>query len=160
MLAADLVWFVLRWGLIGGIAVTVYLVGVWQLGFIPSVRNESGGSPRAVLVAAVVTGAGSLLLYTVLLVMADVRDLLEGGIDLPFARLYALNFLVYLFWLFYDTFVIDILLVSVWHPAFLRLPEQQAHGSVAYHLRTIPRGLILGAFVSGVATSISWLFFR
>lgn len=159
MLAADLLWFVIRWGVIGSAAVTAYLVIAWQAGLVSTVRDESGALRRAPM-AGVLTGIGSVLMFIVLLVLADVRELVGPGVDLPFARLYALNYLVCIFWLLYDTIVIDILIVVVWHPPFLRLPDREAHGSPAYHLRTIPRGMILAAIITGVATSIIWLFFR
>ncbi len=160
MLVADLVWFVLRWGVVGSIAVTIYLIVAWQTGLLATDGDEDGELRANVRLSSVLTGVGALLIFLALLVVADVTDLLRHGADLPFARLYALNYLVYVFWLLYDTIVIDILIVVIWHPDFLKLPDPESHGSIAYHLRTIPRGLIFGAFVTGVATSIVWLFFR
>lgn len=152
--------FALRWGLIGSLALTVYLVGAWQAGYLGAVRNESGELRRHVPLAGVLTGVGSLLMYVVLLVVADLRLVRTSGVPVPFSMLLMLDYLTYMFWLLFDTIIIDIVVVALWHPAFLRLPDPEAHGSAAYHLRTIPRGMIIGIVIAALSAGIAALILR
>ena len=64
---------------------------------------------------------------------------------------------IYLF--LYDTLVIDILVLVIWHPRFLRLPDTEAFTSARYHLRTIPAGTILGVLMTLISTLISFYGF-
>ena len=158
--AADLGIFILKWGSIGSLILAAYLIFAWQQGLLGAVRNEAGELRRHLPRAGVMTGIGSVLMYIVLIAVADVQDLLSVDASVPFTRLLANNYLVYIFWLLFDTLVIDILVVTLWHPTFVRLPDREAHGSVIYHLRTIPRGLMLGVPVVLTATGIVWFFVR
>ena len=157
---ADPFRFVLRWGLTGSVVLTIYLVVMWQLGYLGAVRNEAGELRRHMPRAGVLTGIGSLLMYIALLVVADVSDLFAVESVPSFFDLLAVNYLVYTFWLLFDTLVIDILIVGVWHPRFLRLPEREAHGGAAYHLRTVPQGMVVGLIVVLIATGIARLLVR
>ena len=153
----DLIRFVLRWGVTGSLLLAAYLILAWQTAFFGLLRvprvSSGGNFPRASLLA----GLGSILMYVALMVVADMQDLAQSGARLTFSSLLAYNYTVYIFWLLFDTIVIDILLVAVWHPGFLKLPSREPHGSVSYHLRTIPRGLVLGMPVTLVGTGIALL---
>lgn len=151
----GLVSFVLTWGLTGSGVITLYLVIAWQTGLLTGAKDPEGAGRERLGAAGIAAVLGSILLYLVMLCVADGVGLAQTD-GLTFGRLWAFNFLVYFFWLVYDTFVLDILLVIVWRPGFLTLPDPQAHGSAAYHLSTIPRGMIFGAVVSLVATTVSW----
>ena len=157
---ADLLAFVMRWGIAGSVVLTIYLVVVWQFGFLGAVRNESGELRRHMPRAGVLTGVGSILMYIVLLVVGDLSELASTEAAPAFLELLAVNYVVYLFWLLFDTLVIDILIVNVIHPGFLRLPEREAHGSPAYHLRTIPQGMIIGVIVVLIATAVARVLMR
>ena len=158
--AADLVRFVLRWGITGSLLLSAYLIIAWQTAFFGLLRAGPDSPRRNFLRASLLTGLGSILMYIALMVVADMQDLAAGGTRPTFSFLLAHNYTVYIFWLLFDTVVIDILLVTVWRPGFLRLPAAVEHGSVTYHLRTIPRGLILGMPVTLVATGIVLLLLR
>jgi len=140
MSAADLIRFVLRWGVTGSLLLAAYLIIAWQTAFFGLLR--------------------SILMYVAIMVVADMQDLAPGFTRPTFSSLLAYNYTLYIFWLLFDTLVIDILLVAVWHPGFLKLPSREPHGSVSYHLRTIPRGLILGMPVTLVGTGIALLLLR
>lgn len=154
MTADSLFQFVLRWGVTGSLLLAAYLIITWQTGFFGLLRTEPDTARRRAPRASLLAGIGSILMYIVLMVVADMQDLVGDGVEQAFSSLLAYNYTLYIFWLLFDTIFIDILLVTVWHPSLLRLPEPEAHGSVAYHLRTIPRGLVLGMPVTLVATVI------
>jgi hypothetical protein len=160
MSLGDSLRFVLRWGLTGSVVLTIYLVVMWQLGYLGAVRNDQGELRRHMPKAGLLTGIGSILMYIVLIVVADLSDLFTPGTTTSFFDLMSVNYLVYLFWLLFDTLVIDILLVGLWHPGFLRLPEREAHGSAIYHLRTIPQGMMIGIVVVLIASGIAQLLSR
>ena len=160
MSAADLIRFVLRWGVTGSLLLAAYLIIAWQTAFFGLLRAEPDRSRRNFPRASLLAGLGSILMYVAIMVVADMQDLAPGVTRQTFSSLLAYNYTLYIFWLLFDTFVIDILLVAVWHPRFLKLPSREPHGSVSYHLRTIPRGLILGMPVTLVGTGITLLLLR
>ena len=160
MSAADLIRFVLRWGVTGSLLLAAYLIIAWQTAFFGLLRAEPDASRRNFPRASLLAGLGSILMYVAIMVVADMQDLAPGVSRPTFSSLLAYNYTLYIFWLLFDTLVIDILLVAVWHPGFLKLPSRGPHGSVRYHLRTIPRGLILGMPVTLVGTGIALLLLR
>jgi len=158
MYTDELLQFVFRWGLAGGLLLSAYLIIAWQTGFFGLLRGDPGAAKKRGPQASLLTGLGSILMYIVLMVVADLQDVVPGAEAPRFTMLLAYNYTLYVFWLLFDTIIIDILLVTVWHPRFLRLPNSGGHGSVQYHLRTIPRGLLFGMPVTLVGTGIAYLF--
>lgn len=138
--------------MIGSAVITVYLLVAWRVGVLGSARDESASVRDRLGIAAV---SVSIVIYVAPLCLADLVGIEHRG-EFSFGRLWAINYLVCFFWLLFDTFVIDILLVGVWHPDFLTLPDARTHGSASHHLATIPRGMVLGVVLSGTATVISW----
>ena len=152
---AWLVDFVVTWGLIGSGVITLWLLGAWATGLLGEARANSTDVRERLGAPGIVGVVVSIILYLVLIGVADVAGIgtREG---LSFGRLWAINYLVFFFWLIFDTLIVDIVLVTLWRPRFLKLPDPAAHGSVAYHLSTIPRGMVFGVLVSLVGTSVSW----
>ena len=69
-----------------------------------------------------------------------------------------MNFGHYLLLFLFDTLVIDGLVLAVWRPAFLRLPDAMGGESMKRHmLLSIPVGTVAGIGLSAVSTVISYL---
>ena len=62
----------------------------------------------------------------------------------------------YLVLFLYDTLVIDGLVIGVWRPSFLRLPDAMGRQSMKRHmLVSIPAGLLIGAALTAISTAVS-----
>ena len=74
----------------------------------------------------------------------------------PITPLMLLNFGHYVVLFLFDTVVVDGLVLSLWRPAFLRLPATMNRESMKRHvLLSIPVGLIAGIGLTALSTAIS-----
>ena len=68
-----------------------------------------------------------------------------------------MNFGHYLIFFIFDSVVIDGLVLSVWRPAFLQLPDAMGSESMKRHiLLSIPIGTVIGIGLAAVSTAISY----
>jgi hypothetical protein len=100
----------------------------------------------------------SLLLGIVgLQVVANYLGLAREAIEISFFPLFLLNFGHYLILFVFDTAVIDGLVLSVWRPGFLQLPDAIGAESMKKHiLLSIPVGVVAGIGLTAVSTAVSY----
>ncbi|MEJ2607018.1 MAG: hypothetical protein P8Z41_10125 [Anaerolineales bacterium] len=94
------------------------------------------------------------LVYTAL---ANYYGLARSGLTIPFMVLFLLNFVHYIILFLFDTLVIDGLVIGVWRPEFLRLPDDMGAESMKKHmLKSIPVGIVAGVALTVISTAISY----
>jgi hypothetical protein len=77
--------------------------------------------------------------------------------DFGFGHLFLLNYGHYLMLFLFDTAVIDGLVLGVWRPGFLRLPDAMGGESMKKHiLISIPIGVVAGLGLSAISTAVSY----
>ena len=160
MAFADVVRYLLQWGLIGSAVFSIFVIVVFRTGIVYTAREDDGTlkgkMPTSGLLSMLVTLLGIIALQ----VLANYYGLFKAGFDLSFIQLYLLNFAYYLILFAYDTFVIDYLVISLWRPSFLKIPTAMDRESMKEHItKSIPVGLIAGILLSGISTLVAFYLF-
>jgi len=89
-------------------------------------------------------------------VAANYLGLTRRGFELGFWSLWLLNLGHYLVLFAYDTLVIDGLVLGVWRPGFLKLPDEMGRESMKQHmLLSLPVGVVAGLVLTAISTSLS-----
>ncbi|MFX0065768.1 MAG: hypothetical protein ACFFC7_26645, partial [Candidatus Hermodarchaeota archaeon] len=94
-------------------------------------------------------------------VLANFISLKLQNISLDLIGLFLLNYGLYFALFLYDTLIIDLLVLGVWHPAFLKLPAVEGDvPSVKQHLKlSLPVGIVAGLVLTLISTLISYFMF-
>lgn len=158
---ADLWRYLLIWTLVGILAFNVYVVLVFRTGLVYSARQPDGTLKERIPLSGLVNMALLLVLIIGLQMAANGVGLARRGLALSWNGLYLLNLAHYLLLFLYDTLVIDWLVIGVWRPDFLRLPEAMGRESMSIHLRSsLVVGPLAGLVLCALSTLLSyWLFF-
>lgn len=157
-MTASALWAYLGlWSLVGALLFSAFVVWVMRSGAVYSARERDGSlKPRMPWRGCALMG-GFLIVIVAFQVAANYIGLVQRGVRLAFWPLLALNLGHFFILLLYDTLVIDGLVIGLWRPAFLRLPEEMGWDSMKVHmLRTIPVGTAFMLLLSGASTLISY----
>ena len=154
--------YLLVWSFVGCALFSAFAIVAFRTGLVYTARRQDGTlkqrPPLRAVLAMLIIPAALILLQ----LAANYLGLARRGVQLDFGPLYVLNFAHYLILFLYDTLVIDGLVVGVWRPAFLNLPNGMGRESMGRHmLISIPIGTLLGAFITLITTGLSFaLLFR
>jgi hypothetical protein len=156
--AARILGYLSVWSAVGCGAFSAFVVVAFRTGLAYTARRQDGTLkeriPARGYLAMLVIPLGILGLQ----LLANYAGLARTGAQLTLGALYLLNFAHYLILFLYDTLVIDGLVIGMWRPAFLRLPEEMASESMRRHiLVSVPVGTLLGALIVAISTTASSL---
>ncbi len=156
MTVLDVLAYLGVWGAFGCVAFSLFVVLAFRTGMVWTARDPAGALKERIPLK------GYLAMLTVpvgvisLLVLANCFGL---PAQVGFFALFLLNFGHYLILFVYDTLVIDGLVLSVWRPDFLQLPEAIGWESMKEHIvLSLPVGPAVGAGLAVVGTAISYFF--
>lgn len=149
--------YLLIWSVVGSITFSIYVIFVFRTGMVYITRNENGLLKEDIPLRGYLSSLGFLVCIIGFLVLANYFGLARKGIPVGFGILFTLNLLLYLILFFYDTLIIDGLVLGYWRPSFLQLPEAIGKDSMKQHiLKSLPVGFIFGLIISLVSTAISF----
>jgi len=142
------------WGAIGCALFSVFVVVVFRTGIVFTARQEDGTLKKRIPL----TGYLAMLIIPFdivsLQVVANYFGLARRALEVSFFSLFLLNLGHYLILLIFDSVVIDGLVLSVWRPGFLQLPDAIGRESMKRHiLLSIP----IGVGLTAASTAISYL---
>ncbi len=162
MSVLEILWYLGLWGVIGCVIFTFFVILVFRTGLVWTTRGKEDYhfkeniSLKGKLLMLVIPGAIILLQ-----VLANFVSLKLQNISLDLIGLFLLNYGLYLVLFLYDTLVIDLLVLGVWHPSFLKLPDVEGGvPSIKQHLKlSLPVGIVAGLVLTLISTLISYLMF-
>ncbi|MBN1267412.1 MAG: hypothetical protein JXA25_18110 [Anaerolineales bacterium] len=153
----DILQYLVIWNVLGSAIFCVYVVIVFRSGVVYTAREEDGTLKKKVPLAGLLNMIGLLLAIVGLQVAANYFGLARKGLKMAFPALLGLNYAHYFILFLFDTIVIDGLVLAVWRPGFLRLPEKMGRDSMKEHIRTsIPVGLAAGAVLAALSSAVSY----
>jgi hypothetical protein len=146
------------WSAVGCIAFSLYVIVVFRTGIFFTARKEDGTLKERIPLS----GYFNMLLILVIIVgfqvIANTVGIDRRGYAIGLLPLFLLNYGHYLVLFLFDTVVIDGLVLGVWRPQFLRLPEAMRGATMKEHiLKSIPVGIAAGIVLTALSTTISFL---
>lgn len=148
------------WSAIGIIAFNLYVVFVFRTGIVYTARNRNGTLKREMSWQGVLASASILILSIAMLLLFDYFSLRTLPQSLLFWQIFLLNYALYGILFLYDTLVIDILVLAIWRPGFLRIPQQMNTESMRVHVQaSLARGGFIVGILALVSTVIGYLTF-
>jgi len=160
MRIAQVLSYIGIWSVIGCIIFSLFVVIIFRTGIVWAARNQDGKLKKRIPLS------GFLAMLTVLFgiiglqLLSNYVGLRCREIELAFWPLFLLNYGYYAVLFLYDTLVIDFLVLSLWRPNFLQIPDVMSPKSLKEHIiLSIPRGFVAGAILTAVSTVISYFTF-
>ena len=149
--------YLAAWSAIGCAVFCAYVVVVFRTGIVYTARKKDGTLKKRIPLSGYLNMLILLLGIVSLQVVANYLGLVRKAIEIGFLSLFLLNFGHYLILFVFDTVVIDGLVLSVWRPGFLRLPDAIGSESMKKHiLLSIPVGVVAGICLTAVSTAVSY----
>ena len=146
------------WSAIGCALFSVFVVVACRTGIVFTARKEDGTLKKRIPLAGSLTMLIIPLGIVGLQVVANYFGIVRQAYEVSFPSLFLLNLGHYLILFLFDSVVIDGLVLSVWRPGFLRLPDAMGSESMKRHiLLSIPIGTVIGIGLAVVSTVISYL---
>ena len=146
------------WSAIGCVLFSAYVAVVFRTGLVYTAREQDGTLKGRVPLSGYLNMLVLLLSIVGLQVGANYVGLACQGLDAGFGGLFLLNVAHYLLLFLFDTAVIDGLVLGVWRPGFLRLPEAMGAESMKEHIvASLPVGTLFGVVLAAASTAISYL---
>lgn len=144
------------WSAVGVAVFSAFVVAVFRTGLVWTARGEEGLLKQH-LPASGYLAMGTIPLGIVALqVLANVTAFGSRAATVGLLSLYLLNLGHYLVLSAYDALVIDILVLCVWRPRFLRLPDAIGWDSMRRHaLRSLPVGAGARLVLAAITTALS-----
>lgn len=148
------------WSITGCVLFSIYVIIAFHSGLVYTARKQDGTLKQRIPISGILASGSLLAGIIVFQIAANRFGLTKTQTDnLRFTGLYLLNFVHYVFLFIFDTLIIDGLVLSIWRPAFLNLPDSLSKESMSRHiLFSIPVGLIAGALLSAASSAISYFF--
>lgn len=145
------------WSAIGCALFSAYVVVVFRTGMVFTARKEDGMLKERIPLSGYLNMLILLLGIVSFQVVANYLGIGGKGHEVSFFSLMLLNFGHYAILFLFDTVVVDGLVLSMWRPGFLQLPEAMGGESMKRHmLLSIPVGLMVGIGLSALSTVISY----
>lgn len=148
----------MSWALIGIILFSILVYVYSQTGMFYTRKDEEGNLRKEKSLKGFLSSFFILIGLFLIQFLYSFISLRNGGFPVTFSLLYLLNFLLYEILFLYDTFVIDIFVICVWHPEFMNLPETEMYTSPHYHLKTLIPGTAFGIVFCLFSTSLIYAF--
>jgi len=156
MTVEKIIHYLAVWSGIGAAAFSIYVAAVFRSGLVYTARNQDGTLKDRIPLRGIVN---MLILISIIVgfqVLANYVGLSRSGVDIRFTALFLLNFGHYLLLFLFDTLVIDGLVIGVWRPGFLKLPDEMGAESIKKHiLISLPVGVVAGVVLTAISTAIS-----
>ena len=157
MILEKVLYYLGVWSAIGCAIFSAFVVVVFRTGVVFTSRKEDGTLKKRIPFSGYLTMLTLLLGIVGLQVLANYFGLARKALEVSFFSLFLLNFGHYLILFIFDTVVIDGLVLSVWRPRFLQLPDAIGWESMKRHiLLSIPIGTVVGIGLTAVSTVISY----
>lgn len=122
------------WGLIGACFLNVIVVVVYKTGIVHTARNKDGTLKRRIPFVGILTMLVMVLLLVTFVVLFDYSTFSTWP-NSTFIDVFLTNFAFVLLLVLYDSLVIDILVLGLWKPTFLHLPEDVTLESMKFHVK-------------------------
>ena len=143
------------WSAIGCALFSVFVVVAFRTGIVFAARQEDGILKKRIPLRSRLAMLIIPLGIVGLQVLANYFGLPRKALEVSFPSLFLLNLGHYLILFTFDTVVIDGLVLSVWRPAFLRIPDGMGWESIKRHiLLSIPIGTVVEAALAAVSSAI------
>lgn len=156
MVTNKILSYLFQWSVIGIVIFCVYVVVVFRTGMVYTAREVDGTMKKKIPLSGILNMLGFLLGIVGLQLAANAFGVCGKGFRLPFPGLLGLNYAHYLILFIFDTVIIDGLVLGVWRPGFLRIPDSMGKESMKEHITaSIPVGLAAGIVLAGISTTIS-----
>jgi hypothetical protein len=150
-------YYLILWSVIGFTAFSAYVFMVFRTGIVYTARKQDGTLKERIPPSGYLNMLILLISIVGFQCLANYFGLVRENIVLSFFSLFLLNFGHYLILFIFDSVIIDGLVLSVWRPKFLSLPDTLGRESMKKHiLVSIPIGTIAGIGLTGVSTVISY----
>jgi hypothetical protein len=156
---ADFWAYIGIWSLIGSAGFSLLLVIAIATNVLRLVRDENAELRNPMPLSGWLVLVGFILTATSFPLIAAYVGLVSRGMRPDFWQLFLMNFLIFIMVSFYDTFIIDILILVFWHPDFLNLPDSEAFNSAIYHIKTLIPATAFSLVFSLISSLIAWLVF-
>ena len=157
MTMREVLSYLALWSAIGWALLSAYVVIVFRTGLVYTVRNDDGTLKEQMPPSGQLNMLALLVAIVGFQVGANYVGIASKTYQISFLSLYLLNFAHYLILFVYDTVVIDGLVLGVWQPDFLRIPEAMDGQSMMRHMvKSLPIGLVAGVALSAFSTAISY----
>lgn len=154
----NLMTYLLLWGTIGIVLFFLIVIVFFRTGIVFTARKPDGTIKEDIPISGKLAMMILPISYLIYLLFSNFIGLVAGGNLLSFGSLFLLNFALYLILFIFDTFFIDGFMLSIWRPAFLQLPDEMGKESIKKHiLISIPIGLVIGAILSLIGTTITYI---
>ena len=148
-----------KWSLVGVAGFTLMLILAIVTKAFQLVRDEEGRLRKPMPLGGWIVMAGFVLTIFLFLIAAAYFGLHMKGLSPSFWTLWLMNFLIFFTLLLFDTFIIDILILVLWHPTFMKLPDKEMFTSATFHLKTMLFGTIYSIVTSFIGSLAAWLIF-
>ena len=146
------------WSAIGCAALSAYVILAFRTRIVYTARKEDGTLKKHIPLSGYLNMVIFLLLIVGFQVVANYFGLFREKLQVGFVPLFLLNFGHYCILFLFDTAVIDGLVLAVWRPGFLRLPDALGRQSMKTHiLKSVPVGIVAGIGLTIVSTMLSHL---
>lgn len=156
MIWSSVLYYMLTWGLIGCVLFSLMVVVLFRTGLVYAARREDGTLKDQISLSGKLTMLIVPVSYIVFQVVANYFGLVRPEVTLDYWNLFLLNYGIYLILFLFDTFVIDGYVISIWRPAFLKIPDAMGKESMKKHmLISLPVGLLIGAILTLLSSTIS-----
>ena len=133
---------------------------VFRTKLVYTARNQDGTLKERIPLSGYLNMLILLISIVGFQCLANYIGLARENIVLTFFSLFLLNFGHYLILFVFDSLVIDGLVLSVWRPKFLGIPDTMGRESMKTHvLASIPIGTIAGIVLTGMSTVFSFFAF-
>lgn len=110
-------------------------------------------------------GAASMLLMPLIIIILQILfayfGILKQYPQATFGQLFGVEYFYFFLIFFFDTFVIDFLILLTWQPAFLRLPKTiNTERFKKQLILGLPLGLLFGALITLISSWLVRLFLQ
>ncbi|MHA2304344.1 MAG: hypothetical protein ACXACU_03045 [Candidatus Hodarchaeales archaeon] len=154
----ELLLYLAMWGSIGSAIFTLFVIVVFRTGLVWKTRSEDYKFKKKIPIIGYIVMASIPVGIISLQILANYISLNPQTYSPDFITLFVMNYLLYLVLFLYDTLIVDLLVLGIWQPSFLKLPNpQDDNSSIKTHiLISIPIGMILGGIITLISTFISY----
>jgi hypothetical protein len=155
-------YYLVIWSAVGFVAFSLYVLVVFRSGLVYTTRKQDGTLKKRIPLIGYLNMLAFLIIIIGFQFLANYLGLARRNVSADYLPLFLLNYGHYLILFLFDSLVIDGLVLSVWRPGFLHLPNAMNSESMKKHiLISIPVGLVSGIVLAGLSTLASYfLLFR
>jgi hypothetical protein len=158
MTASEVILYPIIWSLAGCLVFSLFVVVAFRSGLVFAARKTGGTLKDRVPLGGFLAMAAFLTLVVAFFFCANRLGLGEHVFAAHLKQLLSPNLGLYVILFAFDTFIFDALLIGVWRPAFLKIPDEMDSSSMDFHVRrSLPVGRISGAFIAMIAAAFSTL---